>query len=64
MHKMATPICMMLMLASCTPPKEERNIPRAAEGPLKAREQALSVEQMLNEAAARKQQEIDEQASE
>jgi hypothetical protein len=51
-----------LALAACTPPDEEQNIPRVAEGPLKARDKALGVQQTLDQAAEQRQQQIDEQS--
>ncbi len=62
MDRLAAVIFMALMLAACTPPDEERNIPRVAEGPLEARDKALDVQQTLDEAAARRDRQIDEQA--
>lgn len=64
MPRMTAAVAMTLALAACTPPDEEHNIPRVAEGPLKARDKALDVQQTLDEAAARRQQQIDAQTGE
>lgn len=61
MHKIIALAVMGLMLAACTPPDENKNVPRIAEGPLKARDKALGVQQTLDQAAEQRQQQIDEQ---
>lgn len=62
MHKLIALMLLGFMLAACSPPDENKNVPRIAEGPLKARDKALGVQQTLDQAAEQQQKQIDEQS--